>query len=198
VHWWSEEEKEFLRQHYTNHSQRQLLDMFNERFNVAIGISQLTGALRRYDIKSGRTGQFNKNQRAWNKGMKGINLSGENGMKTQFKVGHKPHNYKPVGTERVNGDDYVDIKIADPNKWKAKHILVWEKEHGPVPKGHAVIFGDGNRRNFSLDNLILVTRKQLVRLNQNHLIKDNTELTKMGLIIADIHSKIGERKRGIK
>ena len=198
MHWWSEEEKEYLRQHYPNHSQPQLLDMFNERFNVPIELSQLKGALKRYDIKSGRTGRFEEKQEAWNKGMKGISFGGVNGEKTQFKKGNRPHNHLPVGTERVNGDDYVDIKVADPNKWKGKHIVAWEEANGTVPKGHAIIFGDGNRRNFDLENLILVTRSQLAWLNKKHLIADNAELTKTGLIIADIYSKIGERKKAKK
>jgi hypothetical protein len=45
--------------------------------------------------------------------------------------------------------------------WRPKHHLVWESHHGqPIPKGHAVIFGDGNNRNFDPDNLILVSRAQ--------------------------------------
>jgi len=74
-------------------------------------------------------------------------------------------------------------------------VLIWERHNGPVPPGHVVIFGDGNRRNFDPGNLLLVSRKQLVRLNQRGLIQNNAELTKMGIIIADIHNKIGERKR---
>lgn len=195
MHWWSEEEKEYLRQHYPIHSQRQLLELFNEHFNVAIGMSQLIGALKRYDIKSGRTGHFEKNQTAWNKGMKGINFGGENGKKTQFKKGNTPHNYKPVGTEIVNDEDYLVVKIGDPNIWRFKHLLIWEEENGPIPDGHAVIFGDGNRRNFDLDNLLLVSRKQLLMLNRHNLIRDNVELTKTGIIVADIYSKMAERKK---
>ena len=49
--------------------------------------------------------------------------------------------------------------------------------------------------NFDPDNLILVSRKQLVRMNQRGLIHDDAELTKTGAIIADIYNKIGERKK---
>ena len=126
-----------------------------------------------------------------NKGLKGIG----GWEPTQFKEGNRPWNYLPVGSERINGDDYVDIKIDDPHKWKGKHILVWESINGPVPKGYVVIFGDRNRRNFEPDNLILVSRKQLVRLNQHNLIQDDAELTRTGIIIADIYGKIGEIRR---
>ena len=104
----------------------------------------------------------------------------------------------PIGSERVNADGYVDIKIQDGQQrknWKGKHILVWEDHNGPVPQGHAVIFGDRNPRNFEMDNLLLVSRKQLVRMNQRGLIQDDAQLTKTGIIIADIHNKIGERKK---
>lgn len=64
-----------------------------------------------------------------------------------------------------------------------------------MPKGHAVIFGDGNRRNFELDNLILVSRAQLAILNKHNLIQMDAELTRTGVVIADIYKKIGEWKK---
>ena len=81
---------------------------------------------------------------------------------------------KTLGTERVNGDDYVDIKVAEPNVWEAKHRLIWKKEKGPIPKGHVVIFGDGNRHNFEINNLILVSKKILSVLNGSNLIQNET------------------------
>ncbi|WP_233095998.1 HNH endonuclease signature motif containing protein [Alicyclobacillus sp. SO9] len=103
----------------------------------------------------------------------------------------------PVGSERVNADDYVDIKIADPNRWRGKHLIVWEEYHGRhVPKGHVVIFGDRNRRNFDPDNLILVSRAQLAVMNKQGLIQDHAELTRSGVIVADLYQKISQRKRG--
>jgi hypothetical protein len=32
-------------------------------------------------------------------------------------------------------------------------------------------------------------------MNKKHLIRDDAELTKVGVMIADIHLKIGERKK---
>jgi hypothetical protein len=182
----------YLRQHYPNHLQRQLLDMFNEHFNVAIGMKQLTGALKRYDIKSGRTGRFERGQTAWNKGLKGLQLGGK---ETQFKKGNIPVNYRPVGSERISKDGYIEIKVADPRTWRLKHNVIWEEAYGKVPKGHCIIFLDGNKQNLDITNMQLITRGQLARLNQKHLISDNAELTKTGIIIADIYNKIGERKK---
>jgi hypothetical protein len=49
------------------------------------------------------------------------------------------------------------------------HHLVWEAAgHPPVPPGHVLIFCDGNKRNFSLDNLELLSRSALMRRNSIH------------------------------
>ncbi|MNC69024.1 hypothetical protein D3C75_1196760 [compost metagenome] len=80
--------------------------------------------------------------------------------------------------------------------WRGKHLIVWELHCGrSVPKGHVVIFGDGDRRNFDPDNLILVTRGQLAIMNKRGLIQKDAELTRSGVILADIIQKMGERKR---
>lgn len=112
---------------------------------------------------------------------------------TQFKKGNRPANYMPVGSERINGDDYVDIKVADPNKWTGKHILIWEEHNGLVPEGHAILFGDGNRRNFDLDNLILVSRQQLAVLNKNRMIQNDADLTRTAILVVDVKRKIRDR-----
>ena len=47
-------------------------------------------------------------------GKKGICADGCE--RTWFKKGHIPANYRPVGSERVNADGYIEVKVADPNK----------------------------------------------------------------------------------
>jgi hypothetical protein len=113
---------------------------------------------------------------------------------------HKPQqgNYRPIGTERdipySTGDVYVEVKTGH-RTWKRKHVVIWEQANGKMPKGHVVIFADGNKRNFDLDNLILVSRAELGVMNRCGLIKKKKELTEAGKIIADIKIQIGVRKR---
>jgi hypothetical protein len=182
---------EYLISIVPGHSYQEIIDLFCKRFKLQLSLNQIKSFIGNRKLNTGRTGCFSKGHIPFNKGQKGLNIGG---VETQFKKGHKPYNYQPVGTERVNGDDYVDIKIADPNKWKGKHILVWETQNGPVPKGHVVIFGDGNNRNFDPNNLILVSRKQLVRLNQNKLIQNDADLTRTAIITVDLRIKIHERQ----
>ncbi|QNB48196.1 HNH endonuclease [Thermanaerosceptrum fracticalcis] len=194
-HYFTSEHREFIKDRVKGRSNAELTEMFNRHFGLNLTCNQIKVFKKNHKLNSGLTGQFKPGHIPFNKGKKGINCGGK---ATQFKKGHAPWNYKPIGTERISADGYVEVKAADPNKWKAKHVLIWEAANGPVPKGHAVIFGDGNKRNLNPENLILVSREQLVRLNQKNLIQNDVELTKAGIIIADIYNKIGELRRGCK
>ena len=81
-----------------------------------------------------------------------------------------PHNAleKPIGTERVSRDGYVEVKVADrPSRqdcndnWRMRHHLVWEEANGePVPPHTVIVFADGDKRNFDPGNLVAVPRRQ--------------------------------------
>jgi len=184
-------EADFLRKNVNGRSQKEMAELFNQHFGMDLKHTQVIAYLKNHRLSNGLNSRFKPGQVPFNKGKMGIG-----GWKpTQFKSGNRPHNYKPVGTERVNGDGYVDIKIADPKKWKGKHILTWEEHHGGVPKGYVVIFGDGNHRNFDIDNLILVSRSQLGTLNKKGLIQKDAQSTRSAIIMVDIYHKINERKK---
>lgn len=188
LHVFTPDQARFITENVKGISNKELTDRFNAHFNINLEINQIKAYKKNHKLSSELNGQFKKNHIPANKGKKGMC-----GWKpTEFKKGHIPQNYMPVGNERVNGDGYIDIKIADPNKWKGKHILIWEKHNGPIPKDHVVIFGDGNKRNFNLDNLILVSRQQLLILNRNKLIQKDTDLTKTAVLIANVYQKIYE------
>ena len=94
----------------------------------------------------------------------------------------------------------MEVKIAEPNKWRGKHVILWEQEHGPRPKGHKVIFADGNHRNFTPENLILVSNGELLIMNHLKLVTPDAALTKTGrtvakLCLATAAAKKGKRKK---
>lgn len=189
-HTFTQEQKDFIRENVIGRSNPEITEMFNIRFGLNLGVNQVKAFKKNNKLSSGLDGRFTPGHVPANKGLKGVG----GWEPTYFKKGNIPHNYKPIGSEREN-DGYIQIKIADPNKWRAKHRVIWEKENGPVPKGHVVIFGDGDRRNFELDNLILVSQSQLSILNRKGLIQKDAELTKTGIIIADLYRKIGAAKK---
>lgn len=199
VHIWSNEEKEYLAEITPGHHYTEIKELMNSKFEFQFSINQIKGAINRYKLNTGLTGRYKKGNVPFNKGRKGSEYLTEKALegmrKTQFKKGQAPINWRTVGSERITKDGYIEIKIAKPSKWRLKHLVVWEKENGPIPKGHALVFADGDKTNISLDNLLLVTRHQLLVMNKNKLIKNNSEVTKTGVLIAKVLIKANERKK---
>lgn len=197
-HIFTPEQAAFIRHHVKGRTNQELTDMVNERFGLSLKTSQIAAYKKNHKLSSGLTGRFEKGHTPFNKGKKGTFHGGPAAEAHQFPKGHKAWNWMPIGSERVNADGYVDVKVDDGKKqknWKGKHILIWEQHHGPVPKGHVVIFGDGDNRNFDPDNLVLISRAQLALMNKHGLIQNDADLTRTGAIVADLHIKIGQRKR---
>lgn len=191
-HIWNEEEKEYLKQVTPGHHYSEIQELINKKFNLDLTWEQIKGAIGRYKLSTGLTGNFPKGHIPHNKGVKGVIYEGS--KKTWFKKGQAPVNWRPVGSERITVDGYTEIKVDEPNEWRLKQQFIWEQVNGEIPKGHVVIFGDGDKSNFDIDNLILVSRKKLLVMNKNKLIQEDAELTKTGTIIADVLIKIGEIK----
>ena len=95
---------------------------------------------------------------------------------TQFKKGVRQgvavRLYKPIGTERISKDGYLERKVNDglplQARWRAVHLVVWEALHGPVPAGHAVAFKNGDRTDIRPENLELIHRRALMARNTVH------------------------------
>ena len=191
-HIWSDEEKEFLKEICFGRSYKEIIKMMNDKFEYQFTQGQIKGAIGRNNLNTGRTGRFERGHRPANKGTKGIMKAN----KTSFQKGHTPKNHKEVGSERVSVDGYTEIKVAEPNKWRLKHRVMYEKYHNvELDPKQLVIFADGDKRNLTKENLLLVDNKQLLTLNQHKLIKENGELTKVGLNLANIIIKLNDLKR---
>lgn len=124
-------------------------------------------AAHRLDGVKGMGTRFQPGQPSWNKGRH--YQPGGRAKLTQFKPGHMPHNWKPVGSTRINAEGYRDIKITDLRRgaldWRGIHRLNWMGVHGPIPRTHFLRFKDGDRLNPLVENLELVTRAEHLRRN---------------------------------
>ncbi|MEN2464948.1 HNH endonuclease signature motif containing protein [Ornithinibacillus sp. JPR2-1] len=191
----TKEQKEFIQKHVKGLRNQELADLVNEKFNLSITALQMKNWKRNHGLSSGLKGS--EGLTPPNKGTKGLHNVG--GNKTSFKKGQKPANYKPVGSERVDNDGYLLVKVQEDGpwnkRWRHKHKILWEEVNGPVPRGYKLIFADGNKENITLENLILVSNRQLLTMNRNSLIQGDAELTKTGIVIADLMNKITDRKR---
>lgn len=197
MHKFTEEEKEFLRAFVPGHSYREIMERFREIFKWDISMVQVAAAINRYKLNTGRSGQFKKGQPAHNKGKKMDPDVYERVKHTMFKKGNIPKNYRPVGSERVTVDGYVEIKYADPNKWMLKHKYIWEQHYGKIPMGHALIFLDGDSTNVDISNLKLVTRNELLIMNRFKIRGETPELMETAANLAKLISQTNIMENGI-
>ena len=54
---------------------------------------------------------------------------------TMFAKGNVPPNHRPVGSERISIDGYIEVKVAEPDKWRLKQRVVYEEAKGESPEG---------------------------------------------------------------
>lgn len=118
--------------------------------------------------------RFKKGLVPWNKGKH--TYAGGRSVETRFKKGEMhgaaQHNYKPIGTLRIDPKDgYLQRKTTDdPNiygarRWESVHRLVWIKEKGPIPSGHMIAFKPGKFT--AVLEEITVDRLECISMAQN-------------------------------
>jgi hypothetical protein len=136
-----------------------------------VSLSNYHSLCKRKGWHTGRTGQFSKGQPSHNKGQKGVCSPGsEKGwFKKGGRTGRANDLYKPIGTERLSKDGYLERKIHDgmplQSRWRAVHLVEWEAVNGPIPAGHALKCLDGDKTNTDPSNWDLIPRALLPRLN---------------------------------
>ena len=121
---------------------------------------------------TGRTGQFVQGvRRDDNPSRKGHHPAGcEKGwFQKGIRQGVARRLYKPIGTERITKDGYIERKVNDDlplqKRWQPVQRIEWEAINGPLPEGHSLKCLDGNRQNVDPSNWIAIPRAMLPRLN---------------------------------
>lgn len=153
----------FLKENYKTMDRSELTEAFNKKFEQDRTLNAIHGTCKRNKFKSGRTGYFPPGNKPWSTGTKGICKPNA----SSFQKGNRPANWKPVGHERIDRDGYTLIKVEEPNVFKFKHRVLWEKEHGEIPDGFLIAFIDGDKSNFDdIANLELISKQENVRRNK--------------------------------
>lgn len=192
-HRYTEEEKKFMTEYVPGHSYREIQKAFTERFGWEISVGQVDSYIGNHHLNTGRTGRFQKGNEPYNKGKKGACAAGCE--KTWFRTGHIPANYRPVGSERVSADGYIEVKVADPNKWKPKHRIVWESVNGKIPEGYILIFRDNDKTNTDIDNLLPVRRGTHAVLNHTGLCEYTGAFKETAVYIAELKAATSRAKK---
>ena len=183
--------REYIQKNHKGCAGNDMAERLNLLFGTRYTGSQIRSYYKNNRINSGCTGRFEKGHVSVNKGKH----SAGGPPHTLFRKGEPSYNKMPIGTEILNSQGYLVRKVADPNVWKFVHRIIWEESNGEVPPGHCIIFADQNHANFSLDNLILVSRAQKAVLNTKKLNSEFAELTRAGLMVTNVILRMGEVKR---
>lgn len=164
-----------------------LINLLKEKFGVEITKQQLSCLFRHKGIQSGVDTKFRKGYVPTNKG-KRLTEEQKEKIRTTILSKHiiSPKRL-PVGSEYVRRDGFVNVKVANPNKWRMKQHVVWEMFHEPIKKNEMLVFLDGDRQNCRIENLMLITRAENTILNRKQMRSDDAGLTKAGVLLAKLH-----------
>lgn len=142
-----------------------------------VSLANLHSLRKRKGWATGRTGCFAKGEVPYNKGKPhpSRGRSAENHFKKGERSGVAVKLWKPIGTERIAKDGYLERKIHDgmplQSRWRAVHLVEWEALNGPLPEGHCLkCLGD--KLNTSPSNWQCIPRALLPRLNGGNRYRD--------------------------
>jgi hypothetical protein len=196
----NKEHEQFIRDNCTGIDNAEMAALFNKHYKTHITRQQIKTVKDNRRISSGLTGYFPKGHKSWNKGTKGLCKPNSG----SFKKGHVPPNRKPVGSERYNKGYGINIKVAErdpyrgyPTRYKLKHVHVWEKKNGPVPKGKVVAFINGDNRICDPENLMLISRAELLTLNQHGYKDTPAELKPSILALSKLQAKTWAKEKTV-
>lgn len=158
--------------------------------------------LRRGD-HVGAAFRFKPGQVPPNKGLRRPGWAPGRMRETQFKPGQRngqaARHWMPIGSTRLI-EGYVYRKVSDvPNvaytvNWKPEHVLVWTRAHGPVPDRHAIAFRNGDKADIRLDNLVCVSRRELMACNSVHNLPE--PLPQVVQLLGALKRQIRRKTRG--
>lgn len=199
----TQDARSFIRSYAYGHSYKEIADAVNEGFGLDLEAEQIKNFLQRHHIKTGLSGRFEKGHIPANKGKRMPESAYKKCSATMFQKGSTPKNHKPVGTISIRryykrGTQCVYEKVAEPNVWRMKHVLEWEKSYGKVPKDKIITFADGNPLNTDVSNLMLITRQQNAIMNRWKIRGVDKETSEAAANIAELKIKISQSKKRAK
>lgn len=205
---WTPEEDAFMRENYPDNSAEYIAKTLNRSVSSVYGRSQFLGLTKSDEYvlflkkksaenltRAGANSRFQKGHSPANKGMKMPDEVYQKVKSTMFKKGNIPGNHKPVGYERITRDGYIEMKIAEPNVFRLKHRIIWEKKYGEIPSGHNVQFRDGNPLNIDINNLYLISRSEQMKTENSYHANYPEEVKKLIQIKGALQRQINKRKK---
>ena len=196
----TKDQAKFVKDAYKKMPIPDVTSSLNKHFGTDFGENQIEAYINNHGFKSGRTCCFKKGDKPWNSGTKGQGLTKANSG--SFKKGNIPATIKPLYAERLSKDKLIEIKVPIKHERKGtatqympKQRWIYEQHFGHIPDGYVVSFRDGNRENFDPVNLMLLSRAEMLCLNQNGYRNTPGELKQTVFALSKLQAKIGQKKK---
>lgn len=184
---WTQEERETLIRLYPTHFAGEIAAILGKSKSsvygqvLKLGLHAPMEKIRRAGMMSANNprfvaARFAKGHVPDNKGKKVSPETYAKCQPTMFKRGHRPVNHREVGEERINVDGYIEVKVAEPNRWKLKHRVIWEQHNGAIPKGFNVQFKNHNPLDCRIENLYLISKAEQMRTENSYYARYPKEL----------------------
>lgn len=177
----TKEEDEFIKNNYLKYPVKSLADKMNRSFTGIEGrLKAMSLKIPKELIKQRKKdSQYKKGNVPMNKGKKQTEYMSKEAIEktkaTRFKKGDIPANaFDEDGIITIRYDHknrsnrkYKWIRVS-LGEWEPLHKHNWEKENGPVPKGHCLWFIDGDSMNCEPENIELIIRAENAKRNTIH------------------------------
>lgn len=212
---WTAVELQIMREHYADSRTQDIATALGRHWShvarkaADMGLRKSLQYMQEVHAKrlltAGKAHRFQPGQQPWNTGRDDFRPGGRSVL-TRFKPGELSGRaaqlVQPIGTLRIVAGDTLQRKVSDtpgPNhrRWRSVHELVWIETHGPVPRGHVVVFRPGQHTTveaeITLDRLELVSRAELMRRNSVH--RHGPEIASLSQLRGALNRQINRRQR---
>ena len=165
---YTKEFEDFIKENAGKHTKEELRLLLQDKFNINI----TKDALRRY-----------------------INRHNINKCIDYIQNNKRKVLSYPIGAEKTTKDG-VFVKVEQPDKWRRKSRIMYEKYHNcKLTDDEYIVFLNRNIYDFSKDNLIKSSRKEIAYLHNKKMFSKNPKLTKLGITTAKLMIKVKEKEQ---
>jgi len=105
----------------------------------------------------------------------------------------------PIGTIVDDGDGYLKIKVGpeySSSGWVRYHRYLYEQKHGKIPRGYKIMFLDGDKRNYSDENMVAIPASYFALMNKLNLHSEFPEINFAGIQWCELYSAL--KKKGYR
>lgn len=168
---YSDEFEEFVRNNISKYTKEDFILLVEKTYNINFSKTALKCYLRRHNIKE-RYIDFKEN----------------------MIRGTQKHS---IGAERMTKDGLY-VKVAQPNVWRKKTRVMYEKYHNcKLSDDDYILFLNQDRNDYSKENLYKSTNREKCYLHNWGTFSINPRLTEIGILSARLTIKAKEKERGI-